>query len=100
MCLTVPSQVVRVEGNVAWVDADGGERPILLGSLDGVRPGDYLLHHAGLALEQVEPAEAAAILSIFAEMAASDEMDPRALSKERPEAVSAHGVDGVNGERR
>jgi hydrogenase expression/formation protein HypC len=70
MCLTVPARVSRVDGTIAWIEAEGGERPISLVAVESVRPGDFVLHHAGLALSRVEPEEAAAILELFVELSA------------------------------
>jgi len=73
MCLTVPARVLRVEGNLAWIDHEGTARPVRLATLDRIQPGDYVLHQAGLAIERVDAAEASAILAILAELTGEDD---------------------------
>ena len=69
MCRAEPVRVLRVEAEVAWVEAGGGERAVSLLGVEGVAPGDYVLVHAGIALARVGPEEAAAILDLLAELA-------------------------------
>jgi hydrogenase expression/formation protein HypC len=68
VCRAEPVRVLRVDDEVAWVDTGDGERVVSLFGVDGVAPGDYVLVHAGIALARVEPAEAAAILDLLAEL--------------------------------
>jgi hydrogenase expression/formation protein HypC len=68
MCLTVPARVVRVEGAMAWIDDNSVERQISLAVIGAINPGDYVLHHAGLALKRIEPDEAQEILALLQEI--------------------------------
>jgi hydrogenase expression/formation protein HypC len=68
MCLAMPMRVMRVEGETAWVDDAGQDRPVALLAVEGVEPGEYLLVHAGLALTRLAPAEAETILATLAEI--------------------------------
>jgi hydrogenase expression/formation protein HypC len=74
MCQTIPVRVSRIEGDVAWVLPDGGhefgllEQPVSLLGVEGVAAGDYILHHAGLALTRIEPEEAETILALLEEL--------------------------------
>ncbi len=68
MCQAVPARVVRVESNVAWIEQDGQETPVSLLGLGEVNVGDYVYHHAGLALERLEPDLAQEILSVLDEL--------------------------------
>jgi hydrogenase expression/formation protein HypC len=52
MCLAVPAQVVAIDGKLAQVSVDGALREVHLGLVDEVRVGDYVLVHAGFALER------------------------------------------------
>jgi hydrogenase maturation factor len=68
--------VTRVEGATAWIEqpAAAGEpactsRVSLLG-VGGIVAGDYIYHHAGLALARIDPEEAALVLAALDELAA------------------------------
>ncbi len=65
MCQAVPARVVRVETGVAWIDQGGQEIPVSLLGIGEVNVGEYVYHHAGLALERLEPDMAMAILSVL-----------------------------------
>lgn len=63
MCLGIPGQVIEmVPGfydQVALVDVTGASRRINVGMLEhGVRPGDWIMIHLGMAVEVVDQAEA------------------------------------------
>ncbi len=52
MCLAVPAQVVSIRGDLAQVSVEGALREVHLGLVDDVQVGDYVLVHAGFALER------------------------------------------------
>jgi hydrogenase expression/formation protein HypC len=52
MCLAVPCEVVEVTGTKAVVSVDGARRDVDLTLVEGVAVGDYLLVHAGFAIER------------------------------------------------
>lgn len=52
MCLAVPCEVVGVAGATAQISVDGALREVDLSLVEGVRVGDYVLVHAGFALER------------------------------------------------
>jgi hydrogenase expression/formation protein HypC len=52
MCLAVPCEVVEVTGTKAVVSVDGALRDVDLSLVEGVAVGDYLLVHAGFAIER------------------------------------------------
>lgn len=68
MCRAIPARVTRIEGDLAWIDQDGQAQPVSLLAVDGVEPGDYVLHHAGLALARVSEDEAEEIFQALAEL--------------------------------
>ena len=69
MCLAVPMQVMEVHGEVALVEQAGVSREVRVDFLDGVEPGDYVLVHAGLAIERLRPEEAEETLRLIRELA-------------------------------
>jgi hydrogenase expression/formation protein HypC len=68
MCRAVPAQVVRVESDIAWVEQNGQEIPVSLLGVGSVNVGEYVYHHAGLALERLDAETAALILSVLDEL--------------------------------
>jgi hydrogenase expression/formation protein HypC len=65
MCLAVPGRVVSIEGSSAQVDFGGVEKRALLDLLPEAGVGDYVLVHAGFAIQRLDPAEASEVLSLF-----------------------------------
>ena len=76
MCRAVPALVTRIEGDVAWVDERGREQAVSLLGLTGVKLGDYVYCHAGLALERLSAAEAREILDVLLELDRLMQADP------------------------
>ncbi len=65
MCLAMPMRVVCVEGNRGQVDAHGAQLRVALDLVDEVRPGDYVLVHAGYAITRLTAEEAEETLAIL-----------------------------------
>jgi hydrogenase expression/formation protein HypC len=68
MCLAVPMRVVEIEGPVAQVEEGGVRRAARVDLIDGVKVGDYVIVHAGIAIERLEPEEARETLRLFEEV--------------------------------
>ncbi len=70
MCLSMPARVLAVDraGREAVVEVDGAERRVSLAvlTLDGrsVEPGTWLLVHTGLAVETLDPDDAAELVAL------------------------------------
>ena len=58
MCLAVPMQVKTITDHLAVCEIDGVQREASLMMLDDVQVGDYVLIHAGFAIEKIDEAEA------------------------------------------
>ena len=71
MCLGVPMQVKTITDDLAVCEIDGVRREASLMMVDGVQVGDYVLIHAGFAIEKIDEAEAQ--LTLDALRAALDE---------------------------
>ncbi|MBM7000484.1 HypC/HybG/HupF family hydrogenase formation chaperone [bacterium] len=68
MCLAVPSKVVSLgEGDMAEIDVLGVRRDCSVKLTPGVKPGDYVLVHAGFAIQIIEEQDAAETLRLLAE---------------------------------
>jgi hydrogenase expression/formation protein HypC len=68
MCLAIPAKVISVEGTSARVTIEDVEYTASLLLMDDVKPGDYIMLHAGFAIEKVNPQEAAETLQLLLEM--------------------------------
>ncbi len=67
MCLGVPMQVKTIENEVATCEIDGVQREASLMMLDDVKVGDYVLIHAGFAIEKIDDDEAQLTLKALRE---------------------------------
>jgi hydrogenase expression/formation protein HypC len=72
MCLAVPGKVVSIDGQSAVVDFGGVQRETNI-SLVQVRPGDYVVVHAGFAIQTVDEEEAKETIRLWEELMASQE---------------------------
>jgi len=58
MCLGVPMKVVSITDDMATCEIDGVQREASLMMVDGVQLGDYVLIHAGFAIERLDVEDA------------------------------------------
>ena len=68
MCLAIPAKVISVEGASALVSIEDVEYTASLLLLDDVKPGDFIMLHAGFAIEKVDPEEAAVTMQLLLDM--------------------------------
>ena len=69
MCLAVPAQIVEREDMLATVDVGGVQRQVSMLLLPEAQVGDYVLIHAGFAMQQIDEEEAKLTWSLLQEMA-------------------------------
>lgn len=69
MCLAIPAKVLSVDGATALVTIEGVEYQASLLLLDHVQPGDFVMLHAGFAIEKVDADEAAETMRLLNEIA-------------------------------
>lgn len=68
MCLGVPMKIVKMCGDEAIVQSGGLKRRVNISLLKDASVGDYILIHAGFAIEKVKEKEAEATLKLLAEL--------------------------------
>ncbi|PSJ18586.1 HypC/HybG/HupF family hydrogenase formation chaperone [Nitrosomonas supralitoralis] len=69
MCLAIPACVEQLTANNhAFVNISGIRKEISLALVEDVIPGDYVILHAGFALQKLDQKEAELTLAMFAEM--------------------------------
>ena len=68
MCLAIPMKILKIEGDKAIVSSSGVQRSIGISFMKNVKPGDYVIVHAGFAIEKLDPAKAEETLKILEEL--------------------------------
>jgi hydrogenase expression/formation protein HypC len=70
MCLAVPGKILNIEGKDADVDFGGVTRKVNI-SLVKAEVGEYVIIHAGFAIQVVDREEAEETIKIWEEMLAA-----------------------------
>jgi hydrogenase expression/formation protein HypC len=66
MCLAIPAEVIEVSGMVATIDVGGARREVNLLLLnEPVGIGQYVLVHAGFAIQTLDKQNAEETLALF-----------------------------------
>lgn len=68
MCLAIPMKLIQIEGDKGLVEIGNVKREVGLQLVEGVRVGDYLIVHAGFAIQKLDEKEALETLALFREM--------------------------------
>ncbi len=68
MCLAVPGRVVSIAGNVAEVDINGIVTRADVTLVEDVVVGDYVLVHAGFAIQKYDREDAEETLKLLREI--------------------------------
>jgi hydrogenase expression/formation protein HypC len=71
MCLAIPSRITKIENQMAVIDADGVRREASLLLLEDARVGDYVIVHAGFAIQKIDEQTARESLRLLREAAAA-----------------------------
>ena len=67
MCLSIPAQVISIEGDVAQASVGGTIVTAGLQLVEDVKIGDYILIHTGFALQKISEEEAIVTLQTIKE---------------------------------
>ena len=65
MCLAVPTKIISIENDIALVEIGGVTRKASIQLVPESRVGDYILLHAGFAIEVLNEEEALETLEIL-----------------------------------
>ncbi|MBM4144304.1 MAG: HypC/HybG/HupF family hydrogenase formation chaperone [Lentisphaerae bacterium] len=77
MCLAIPMRIDEIRADGTGVaDLDGVAREVALSLIADPRVGDYVIVHAGYAIEKLDRQEADERLALFREIAAAWEARP------------------------
>jgi hydrogenase expression/formation protein HypC len=69
MCLAVPVKVLQIDGHKATVELGGLARQANIILVPETQVGDYVLLHAGFAIQKLNEEEAEETLRLFSEIA-------------------------------
>lgn len=69
MCLGIPAKILTVAGDAAVIEVGGVRREISVMLVDGVSAGEWVIVHAGFAIEKLSEEEAERTLALFREIA-------------------------------
>ena len=69
MCIAIPGNVESIDGNMAKVDFNGNLVNVNTGIIEP-EVGQYVLVHAGCAIEVMEKDKAQELIDLFAELEA------------------------------
>ena len=65
MCLAIPSKITKIDNNMATIDVDGVQREASLMLISDAQVGDYVIVHAGFAIQKLDEAAALETLSLL-----------------------------------
>ena len=85
MCIAIPAKVLSIKGKSALVEFGGGTQREINTALTVVNVGQYVIVHAGFAIQVMDEAEAMETLALFDELARFQE-DEEARFREDEEA--------------
>ena len=68
MCLAIPMRIKSKEGDLGIVEIGGVERKVGLQFVRDIQVGDYVIVHAGFAIQKLDEDAAKETLALFREM--------------------------------
>ena len=72
MCLAIPGKILSIEESKALVDFDGIRKKVIIALVPNVQVGNYVIVHAGYAIETIDEAAAIESLQIWKEALLKD----------------------------
>ncbi|MBI4758217.1 MAG: HypC/HybG/HupF family hydrogenase formation chaperone [Chloroflexi bacterium] len=76
MCLAVPMKIMAINGTMATMEVSGITKEASLMMLPEAKVGDYVLIHAGFAIQKVDEDEAQETLRLLAEIVSMEPGPP------------------------
>ncbi len=72
MCLGIPMKVIKINDGLGIVELGGVRREISLQLVEDIKIGDYVIIHAGFAIQKLNEEEAEETLSLLREIAGEE----------------------------
>ncbi len=73
MCLAIPMLLVSIDGHLGKAELDGIGRDVMLDLVPEARVGDYVIVHAGFAIQTLDEDSARETLSLLAQLGETPE---------------------------
>jgi hydrogenase expression/formation protein HypC len=74
MCLGVPARILSVDADTAVIELGGVRREVSVMLVDAPAVGDWVIVHAGFAIEKLSEEEAGRTLAMLRELRSADEV--------------------------
>jgi hydrogenase expression/formation protein HypC len=58
MCLGIPAKIVHIENQMGTIDVEGNQRQVSLLLQEDAKVGDYVIVHAGFAIQKIDEEQA------------------------------------------
>jgi hydrogenase expression/formation protein HypC len=68
MCLSVPARIEKIDGQIADVSIGGATFKAGLQMVENARVGDYILLHAGFAIQKISEEDAMVTIKLLKEL--------------------------------
>jgi hydrogenase expression/formation protein HypC len=75
MYLSVPAEILSIDGQMARASVGGAIREISLQLVEDMHVGDFVLLHTGYAIEKISADEAAETVRLLRELGEAGEME-------------------------
>ncbi len=79
MCLAVPSKVIEINDSLAKVSVDGVVRDVSIMLLEDLKIGDYVIVHAGFAINRLDEKAALQTIEDMRNILAADDGDDKIM---------------------
>ncbi len=74
MCLAVPAKILSINGDSAMIELGGTQREASLMLLEDASVGDWVIIHAGFAIEKLSEEDAQQTFALLREIMEADEV--------------------------
>jgi len=68
MCLAIPMKIIEIKGSTGIAEVGGVAREINIQLIEELKIGDYVIVHAGFAIQKLDEKEARETLSLLKEI--------------------------------
>ena len=74
MCLAIPGKIVSIQDDTARIDIDGVTTEVNTALLEDLSVGDYVIVHAGFAIQKYDRSDAEETLRLLREIKTLDRL--------------------------
>ncbi len=67
MCLAIPAKIIKINKNIAEIESLGVKKEIDISLVPDVKKGDFVIVHAGFAIQIIDKEEAETIQNYWKE---------------------------------